>query len=113
MPTAVADTSGPRTDDRLVFDNDRLSCRREIVWLRLNEAIGRVRPIDARLRGSEVSFVLRQGFDPDERMALHHGGEPYLGADSIQHALRTMHRRSLWDRVGQFVRLVFPGMRPS
>ena len=89
----------PRGDAWLVYDGDCPFCSRYVQYLRLREAAGPVRLVNAREGGPLVDELRRAGLDLDEGMVLKLGGRYYHGADCI-HALALLSSSSgLFNRI--------------
>ena len=91
--------------NHLIYDGECPFCSRFVKWVRLKEAVGSIRLIDARRGGPEVEEARRAGFDLDEGMVLKLDGRFYHG-DACVHALALMSTRS-----GAFNRLVYQAFR--
>ena len=77
---------GDQADAWLVYDGQCPFCSRYARLVRLRQAVGRLRLVDAREGGPIVDEVTRAGLDIDEGMVLRIGGRLYHGADCI-HAI--------------------------
>ena len=105
-------------DNWLVYDGDCPFCSAYVHMLRLREAIGAVRLIDAREGGPEVARVIEKGMDLDSGMVLCHEGKLYHGADCVHRiALLTTPNRA-FNRLNAWVfrhewlsRLLYPVLR--
>lgn len=80
-------------EGHLIYDGDCPFCARYVKLLRLRDALGGVRLIDARDGGPETMAVVEQGYRIDDGMALVLDGEVYHGADCM-HRLALMTTRS-------------------
>ena len=108
----------PRGDAWLVYDGDCPFCSRYVQYLRLREAAGPVRLVNAREGGPLVDELQRAGLDLDEGMVLKVGGRYYHGADCI-HALALLSSGSgLFNRINakvfrspQLSRVLYPVLR--
>lgn len=67
----------------IVYDGECPYCRNYVRLVRLRDALGTVRLIDARKGGPEVEHVRAAGLDLDEGMIFRYGGRLYHGADAI------------------------------
>lgn len=113
-----AGTHDPRGDAWLVYDGDCPFCSRYVRYLRLRQAAGPVRLVNAREGGPLVDELLRAGLDLDEGMVLKLGGRYYHGADCI-HALALLSSGSgLFNRINakvfrspQLSRVLYPVLR--
>ncbi|MEM1276230.1 MAG: DCC1-like thiol-disulfide oxidoreductase family protein [Pseudomonadota bacterium] len=87
------------TEIAIVYDGECPFCASYVGMVRLRQAAGSVRLIDARGGGPEVDRIRKAGLDLDEGMVLLTGDEMYHGADCI-------HRMGLMStRLGVFNRL--------
>jgi predicted DCC family thiol-disulfide oxidoreductase YuxK len=73
----------------ILYDGECPFCRSYVALVRLREAIGPVRIINARDGGPEVDLALATGLDLDEGMVLHYQGHLYHG-DACIHMLATL-----------------------
>ena len=102
----------------LIYDGECPFCSAYVRFLRLREAVGTVKLLDARDGGPLVSKIFSDGFDLDEGMVLKIGARIYHGDDCI-HALALMSSGSgLFNRItaGIFkspvrARLLYPLLR--
>lgn len=102
----------------IVYDGECPFCSRYVRMVRLREAIGKVRLVDARDGGTEVDEVRAAGLDMDEGMVLKLDGQLYHGADCI-HRLALLSTSSSWfNRLNAAVfrsegasRLLYPVLR--
>lgn len=99
-PTPLA---GPRAGEPwpevgeawLVYDGDCPFCTRYTHYLRLRQAVGEVRLIDAREGGEVVAMLDRRQVNLDEGMVLILGERCYHGADCL-HALALLSSPVDW-----------------
>jgi predicted DCC family thiol-disulfide oxidoreductase YuxK len=77
---------GEPVDAWLVYDGQCPFCSRYARMVRLRQAVGRLRLVDAREGGAVVDEVTRAGLDIDAGMVLKIGDRLYHGADCI-HAI--------------------------
>jgi predicted DCC family thiol-disulfide oxidoreductase YuxK len=70
-------------DAVVVYDGECPFCSRYVGLVRLRDAVGRVRLVNAREPDPLVDELKREGFDLDEGMVLVMGGRRYHGADCI------------------------------
>lgn len=102
----------------LIYDGECPFCSAYVRLLRLREAVGTVKLLDARDGGPLVSKIISDGFDLDEGMVLKIGSRIYHGDDCI-HALALMSSNvGLFNRItaGIFksparARLLYPLLR--
>ena len=71
------------TETILIYDGDCPFCSNYIRLVKLREAVGPIRLINARDGGPEVREATRQGFDLNEGMLFVLNGHHYHGADCI------------------------------
>jgi hypothetical protein len=67
----------------LIYDGYCPFCSRYVRYLRLREAVGELRLVDAREGGPEVEAAKAEGLDLDEGMVLRLGDATYHGADCL------------------------------
>ncbi|MDH3646697.1 MAG: DUF393 domain-containing protein [Gammaproteobacteria bacterium] len=102
----------------LVYDKQCPFCDAYCRLVRVREAAGKLRLIDARDGGSQVDRITAMGLDVDEGMVLIAGDELYYGSDAI-HALALLSSRSgLFNRFNFLVfqskvlsRVLYPVLR--
>jgi predicted DCC family thiol-disulfide oxidoreductase YuxK len=102
----------------IVYDGECPFCSRYVELVRLREAIGPVKLIDARGGGALVDEARAAGFDLDDGMVLKLDGRLYHGADCI-HMLALLSTPSGWfNRLNAVVfrssgisRLLYPVLR--
>ncbi len=75
--------SSPLNENWIIYDGDCPFCRNYMKLVRLKQAIGPVRLIDARSGGPEAEFVKDRGLDLDEGMAMFYEGTLYHGGDCL------------------------------
>ena len=83
----------------LIYDGACPFCSRYVRYLRLKEAVGELRLIDARAGGPEVEEARSQGFDLDEGMVLRHGGVYHHGADCLNRLALMSSPSGIFNRV--------------
>ena len=106
------------TEIAIVYDGDCPFCAAYVGMVRLREAAGPVRLINARDGGPEVEQIEAAGLDLDEGMVLLMGGEMYHGAECI-HRLGLMTTESgVLNRLNAWVfrspgrsRVLYPVLR--
>lgn len=84
-----------RPEASIVYDGECPFCSRYVELVRLREAIGPVKLINARSGGALVDEVRAAGFDLDDGMVLKLDGRLYHGADCI-HMLAMLSTPSGW-----------------
>jgi predicted DCC family thiol-disulfide oxidoreductase YuxK len=67
----------------VVYDGECPFCTRYVKLVRLREAIGKVKPINARDDHPVVRYVKSRGVDLNQEMALVMKGEVFSGADCL------------------------------
>lgn len=67
----------------IVYDGDCPFCRNYVSLMKLREAIGKVRLVDARDDKGLVLFLAERGFNINEGMAVIHGDKIYFGEDAV------------------------------
>jgi predicted DCC family thiol-disulfide oxidoreductase YuxK len=67
----------------IVYDGECPFCSRYVRVLRLRDAVGAVKLMDARQGGAFVEEVQRAGFDLNEGMVAEYAGKLYHGADCV------------------------------
>lgn len=77
-----------RSDDgvTLVYDGECPACRNYVRVVRVRDAVGAFRLVDAREGGPVVDEITAAGLDIDEGMVLKMGGRLHHGDDAV-HAL--------------------------
>lgn len=102
----------------LLYDGECPFCTRYVAFLRLQQAIGPVKLIDAREGGPELEEVRAAGFDIDEGMALKLNGRIYHGADCIHVLALSSTRSGMFNRVNTAIfssprlsRMLYPALR--
>ena len=68
----------------LLYDGECPFCSRYVRWVRLRDAVGKIRLIDARDKSPERKFVLAAGMDLNEGMVLSLNGSFYHGDECLQ-----------------------------
>lgn len=68
----------------IVYDGECPFCSAYVRLVRLKEAAGPVRLIDARRDPEAVSLLRRKGIEIDDTMAVTYGGAIYAGAEAIE-----------------------------
>jgi predicted DCC family thiol-disulfide oxidoreductase YuxK len=80
MAGTVAGSAGEAV---VVYDRECPFCSRYVAMLRLREAVGPLRLVNARDPDPLVASLRRQGYDLDQGMVLLYGGRTYHGADCM------------------------------
>ena len=81
------------TEIHLVYDRECPVCEAYCRMIRIREAAGVLRLVNARDAGEIMDEITAKGFDIDEGMVLKVGNALYYGADAI-HVLSLMSNRS-------------------
>ena len=68
----------------ILYDGECPFCKSYVALVRLKEAIGPVRILNARDGGPEVDLARARGLDLDEGMVLHYQGQLYHGDACMQ-----------------------------
>lgn len=68
----------------LIYDGECPFCRRYADYVRLREAVGQPRLVDAREGGALVRQVQDMGYDLNEGMVVIYQGDYYHGAQALQ-----------------------------
>lgn len=79
----------------LIYDGECPFCTRYVRLMRLRQAVGELRLIDARQGGDEVEDARRRGYVIDQGMLLCLAGEYYYGDDCL-HRLALLSTRQGW-----------------
>ena len=96
MSSAARQTpQDPQTGAVLVYDGECPFCSAYVRMVRIREAIGCIRLVDARKGGPEVDDVHRRHLDLNEGMVLKYRGEYFYGADCI-HMMALLSTPSGW-----------------
>ncbi|MEL6220172.1 MAG: DCC1-like thiol-disulfide oxidoreductase family protein [Pseudomonadota bacterium] len=69
--------------NHILYDGECPFCAAFVKLVRLREAVGGLRLVNARDGGPEVERARALGFDLDEGMVLHLDGQDYHGADCL------------------------------
>lgn len=80
--TATGDRNRSGLD--VIYDGECPFCSAYIRMVRLREAVGPVRLIDARQHPDIVAELTSQGIDIDETMVVNYGGQRYTGAAAVE-----------------------------
>lgn len=73
----------PKQSNWILYDGDCYFCSNYMSMVRLKETIGEVRLVNARTNPPELEFLIKEGFDINQGMALYLDGQLYFGADCI------------------------------
>ena len=82
-----------REEILLVYDKECPACNNYCQVVRIREAVGNLRIINARDDSDVMKEITEQGLDIDQGIVLKMGGQLYYGADAI-HALALISTRS-------------------
>jgi predicted DCC family thiol-disulfide oxidoreductase YuxK len=83
----------------LIYDGDCPFCSRYARLVRLQEAMGPLRLIDARQPSVEVAAARAAGYVLDEGMLLHLAGRDYFGGDCLNRLALLSSRSTLFNRI--------------
>ena len=114
--TSEANTSHP--DVLLVYDKECPLCNAYCQVVRVREAVGNLRIIDARESSAVMQEITDMGLDIDQGMVLKMENQLYYGIDAI-HALALISSRSgLFNRLNYWIfkskwasQILYPLMR--
>jgi predicted DCC family thiol-disulfide oxidoreductase YuxK len=76
-------SSNPQGDNWLLYDGECPFCSHYVRWVRLSDAVGKIRLIDARNESPERRRVLAAGMDLNEGMVLNLSGQLYHGDECL------------------------------
>jgi predicted DCC family thiol-disulfide oxidoreductase YuxK len=68
----------------IIFDGECPFCSAYVRMLRLRDAAGPVKLIDAREHGAIAAGLADQGIDLNQTMAVRYGGATYTGAQAVE-----------------------------
>jgi len=80
--TATGNSNRPGLD--VIYDGECPFCSAYVRMVRLREAVGPVRLLDARQHSDIVSTLESEGIDIDETMVVDYGGQRYTGAAAVE-----------------------------
>lgn len=83
----------------IVYDGECPFCSRYVEIVRLREAVGHVRLVDARHDGPEVAEARRRGLDLNVGMLAIVGGRYYHGAEAVNVLAMLSTRSGLVNRL--------------
>jgi predicted DCC family thiol-disulfide oxidoreductase YuxK len=95
----------------IIYDGDCPFCRNYMRLVRLKQAIGPVRLIDARAGGPEADFVRSRGLDLDEGMAMFYEGTLYHGGDCLHLMAMLSSRSGFFNRATAWIFATGPRSR--
>lgn len=75
--------SSDTRDNWLLYDGECPFCSRYVRWVRLSDAVGKIRLIDARDESPERRFVRAAGMDLNEGMVLNLNEQLYHGNECL------------------------------
>jgi predicted DCC family thiol-disulfide oxidoreductase YuxK len=102
----------------VIYDGQCIFCASYVAFMRLRDAVGQVRLIDARTNGiaAEVRNALQ--LDLDEGMLVLYGGRAYYGADAMHVLAELTSTSDRWNAAMAFIfrhqwltDLIYPGLR--
>jgi predicted DCC family thiol-disulfide oxidoreductase YuxK len=79
----------------IIYDGECPFCSSYVSLVRIREAVGDVKLVDARSGGPHVDAVVAAGYDLDEGMVLKFHGRYYHGADCM-HMIALLSTPSTW-----------------
>ncbi len=107
-------------DNWLLYDGECPFCSRYVKLVRLREAVGQVRLIDARTGGVELTAVRAAGLDINKGMVLRLNGELYHGDACINRLALLSTQSGAFNRLNVFLfsvpwvaRISYPFMRST
>ncbi len=113
-PSTSADTVAVT----IVYDGECPFCSRYIGMLRLRDAVGPVRLIDARRRDPDVARLQRMGYDLNDGMVVEYAGRIHHGADGLNLLALLSTGSGTFNRINAAVfrsaaasRLLYPALR--
>src|SRR4029079_5596130 len=102
----------------VIYDGQCIFCASYVAFMRLRDAVGQVRQIDARTNGiaAEVRNALQ--LDLDEGMLVLYGGRAYYGADAMHVLAELTSTSDRWNAAMALIfrrqwlaRLIYPGLK--
>lgn len=110
--------SSASTTGWILYDGDCPFCHNYVALLRLREAVGPLRIVNAREGGPEAEYARSAGLDLDEGMVLHLDGQLHHGADCMRVLAALSDPRGIIDRLlawtfvsGRRARALYPLLR--
>src|SRR5690349_19181562 len=110
--------SSDESELTIIYDGECVFCASYVTFMRLRDAVGQVRLIDARTNGvaAEVRNALQ--IDLDEGMLVLYGGRVYCGADAMHVLAELTSTSDRWNaalasifRHQWLARLIYPSLR--
>lgn len=102
----------------VVYDEDCPFCSNYVSMVRMRDAVGDVRLLNARDGGPIVEDLIAQGFDLDQGMVLLMDGEVYHGADAMHRIALLTTPSGVFNRLNAAVfgsrtvsRVLYPMLR--
>ena len=102
----------------IVYDGECPFCSRYVGMLRLREAVGSVRLVDARSRDPEVARLQQAGYNLNEGMGVMYAGRIHHGADGLNLLALLSTGSGAFNRVNAAVfrsatasKLLYPALR--
>lgn len=90
-------------DNWLLYDGECPFCSAYVRLVRLREAVGVLRLIDARGGGSELGWVTSLGHNIDQTMILHLDGKLYSGGDCLNRLALLSSPSTTFNRLNRFI----------
>ena len=100
---ASAEASPQPDKNWLMYDGECPFCSRYVELVRIRDAIGPIRFINARDGDPEVDEIIQAGLDLDEGMVLKLNGQMYHGQDCINALALLSDPRGLFNRFNAWV----------
>lgn len=102
----------------IIYDGECPFCSSYVRFLRLKEAVGHVKLVNARDGGHHVDEVVASGYDLDEGMVLIYGGRYYHGANCMHMIALLSSPSTLFNRINlgfarspRLAHLLYPAFR--
>lgn len=83
----------------VIYDGDCIFCANYMKLMRLRDAVGEVRLLDARKDGVARKVKDHLNLDLDEGMMVLYGGRAYYGSDALAILAPLTSRSSVWNRL--------------
>jgi predicted DCC family thiol-disulfide oxidoreductase YuxK len=117
-PKPSSEASSAEQNAFIIYDGECPFCSAYVKLMKLKEAVGAVRLIDAREGGLEVEAARQAAFDLNEGMVFFYGGRFYHGAEAVNAMALLSGRSSFLNRLNAvlfrsatFSRLSYPLLR--
>lgn len=83
----------------IVYDGECPFCSRYVLLVRLREAVGKARLVNARDHGAEAEYLWRLGYNLDEGMALMYQGQIFFGGECLHRLALLSTRSNIFNQV--------------